>query len=74
MKQINIKTEYIKLDQFLKLAGVTGSGGESRLFISNNCIIVNGEEEVRRGRKLRQDDLIEINGETYKIIQTGEVK
>ena len=74
MKNINITTEYIKLDQFLKLSGITGTGGESRVFISENEIYVNGELEERRGRKLRQDDLIKIGGETYKINSSGETK
>lgn len=72
MKNIYITTEYIKLDQFLKLADITGSGGESRSFINNNKIIVNEEPENRRGKKIRNGDVIIINDVSYKIIQAGE--
>jgi len=74
MKSIPITTEYIKLDQFLKLAGITGTGGESRAYIAENKILVNGEEEQRRGRKLRPGDIINVQDEQYKIFQPGETK
>jgi S4 domain protein YaaA len=74
MKNIGISTEYIKLDQFLKLAGIIGSGGESRDFIAQKKIIVNGELESRRGKKLRDGDIIDIDGFTYKISRIGEEK
>jgi ribosome-associated protein len=72
MKKIVIRTEYIKLDQFLKLADIVGSGGEAKLFIQNEAILVNGSREERRGRKLRNGDQITVNGMTYVIEQAGE--
>jgi S4 domain protein YaaA len=74
MKNIGISTEYIKLDQFLKLAGIIGSGGEARDFIAQKKIIVNGELESRRGKKLRDGDIISIESFTYKISRNGEEK
>lgn len=71
MKKIIIKTEYIKLDQFLKLSGISGSGGEARAYIEDNVILVNGEREERRGRKLRNRDEISIGNEIYVIEQAG---
>lgn len=62
MKKIDIQTEYITLGQFLKLADVIQSGGEAKWFLSENEIIINGENENRRGKKLRHNDQIEING------------
>lgn len=62
MKSVKIKTEYITLGQLLKFADVISSGGYEKIFIQENSILVNGEEEKRRGRKLRSGDKIEVNG------------
>lgn len=72
MNNVTITTEYIKLDQFLKLASITGSGGEARAFIQENEIFVNGELENRRGKKLRDGDTVIIKGLVYSIVQAGE--
>ncbi len=62
MRKVKIKTEYITLGQLLKFADVIHSGGYEKIFIQENNILVNGEEEKRRGRKLRSGDKIEVNG------------
>lgn len=72
MEDVSIRTEYIKLDQFLKLADIVGTGGEARFFIADNTLLVNGEEEKRRGRKLRDGDTVLISGKTYRVVQAGE--
>lgn len=71
MKKILINTEYIKLDQFLKLAEIVNSGGEARFYIMENPILVNGESENRRGRKLRPGDIVKIPEGTFEIGQAG---
>ena len=71
---VPITTEYIKLDQFLKLSQIVGSGGEARLFIFENDIFVNNEKENRRGRKLRPGDFVMVLGKEYHITQAGESK
>ncbi len=71
MEKISITTEYIKLDQFLKLANLVSSGGEARFFIEEQEILVNGENEKRRGKKLREGDLVELKGQTFMIVQNG---
>lgn len=60
MKQISIETEYIKLDQFLKLAGIVQTGGQAKMLISEGSIIVNNEVVIQRGKKIKKDDIIEI--------------
>jgi ribosome-associated protein len=55
--------EYIKLDQFLKLAQITMTGGEAKAMILEGLVKVNGEVELRRGRKLRHGDRVEVEGE-----------
>lgn len=67
MKKININSEFIKLEQLLKMVDLISSGGEAKSFLFNNKIEVNDELEIRRGRKLRSGDVIKILNETYKI-------
>ena len=62
MEKVTINSEYITLGQLLKFADVISSGGYEKIFIQENTILVNGEEEKRRGRKLRSGDKIEVNG------------
>ena len=62
MSEIKISTEYITLGQFLKLADVIQSGGMAKWFLSEHEVFINSELDVRRGRKLRVGDKIEIPG------------
>ncbi|HNZ77982.1 MAG TPA: S4 domain-containing protein YaaA [Bacilli bacterium] len=52
MTKITIKTEYITLGQFLKYVGVIDSGSQAKAFLQDQIVLVNGEAEQRRGRKL----------------------
>ncbi|MFD1019404.1 S4 domain-containing protein YaaA [Thalassobacillus hwangdonensis] len=61
-EKIEISTEYIQLQQFLKLANVVESGGMAKMFLSEYEVYVNGELEDRRGRKLYVEDQVEIPG------------
>ena len=56
-----ITTEYITLQQFLKMNDIISSGGEA------NEVSVNGEREDRRGRKLYPGDEVSVNGRTVRI-------
>lgn len=59
--------ETIKLDQFMKLANLVSTGGEAKHLIRSGEVTVNGEEETRRGRKLRSGDVVTFAGEDYVI-------
>lgn len=73
MKDLVIRTEYIQLDQALKLAGLVGSGGEAKAAIQGGSVLVNGATETRRGRKLRPQDVIEFDGIVMRIAwKTGD--
>ena len=61
----------IALDMFLKLANVVQSGGQAKHLIQSGGVLVNGEVEVRRGRKLRPGDSVEVNGEQFVIESDG---
>lgn len=56
----SISTDFIKLDSFLKLANLVGSGGEAKILIADGEVSVNGETELRRGRKLYPGDVVTI--------------
>lgn len=51
MKEIEINTDIIKLDQLLKFAGITQTGGESKILINKGKVMVNGEIIKQRGKK-----------------------
>lgn len=60
MTEVQIDTEYITLGQFLKAADVIQTGGMAKWFLSEYEVFVNGEQDQRRGRKLRTGDKVEI--------------
>lgn len=62
-----IETEYITLGQLLKFSGLAGSGGDIKYLLSTLDILVNGEEERRRGKKLYPGDVIVIDGQEIVI-------
>ncbi|WP_207640977.1 RNA-binding S4 domain-containing protein [Desulfofalx alkaliphila] len=59
IKEVPIK-DSIKLDQFLKWAGITGTGGQSKILINDKRVKVNGKVENKRGRKILPGDIIEV--------------
>ena len=67
MTTIEITTEYIKLDAFLKFAGAVGTGGEAKLLIEDGQVKVNGEVCTMRGKKLRPGDTVDLNGEDFTV-------
>lgn len=67
MKEIAILTEYITLGQFLKYVGIIYSGALAKEFLAENTVLVNNEEENRRGRKLYPGYEIIVLGQKYKV-------
>lgn len=67
MEIIKIREEYITLGQALKAAGLVDSGVTAKLVIQDGLVKINGEVEVRRGKKLYGGEIIEFNGENVKI-------
>ncbi len=63
--EIKIETDYITLGQFLKFANVIDSGFLAKSFLLEHKILVNNELENRRGRKLRDKDLIDIDDSLF---------
>ncbi|MCI6235678.1 MAG: RNA-binding S4 domain-containing protein [Lachnospiraceae bacterium] len=67
MDQIEIKDEFIKLGQALKLAGIAESGVDAKIMIEEETVKVNGETETRRGRKLYDGDAVEARGMSFMV-------
>ena len=65
--KITLKDEFIKLGQALKAARLVESGAEAKEVIQEGKVLVNGEVESRRGKKLYAGDLVTFNGEEIKI-------
>jgi ribosome-associated protein len=65
---VKIHTEYIKLDQLLKLHNVCQSGGEAKMMIQDELVKLNGNVVTERGKKIRNQDVISIEGiEDFKV-------
>ena len=64
---MKIATEFIKLDSFLKAVNAVGSGGEAKIIIAGGEVRVNGEVELRRGRKLHPGDRVNVGKESFQV-------
>ena len=57
----------ITLGQALKAASITGTGGEAKVLVQMGEVLVNGEVETRRGRRLREGDVVEVGEERLEV-------
>ena len=69
MEEIKIYTEYIKLDDLLKFAGILGSGGQAKAVILDGFVKVDGEVCLIRGKKLRGGEIVEFQENKIKVIK-----
>lgn len=67
-EEIQIHTEFIKLQDLLKFAGAVETGGDAKLIIQEGRVCVNGEPCTMRGRKLRSGDKASIDGELELVV------
>ncbi|GIO39259.1 MULTISPECIES: S4 domain-containing protein YaaA [Paenibacillus] len=73
MQSVQISSEYIKLDQFLKLADCISTGGMAKALIQDGAVKVNGEAELRRGRKLYNGDVVEVeDAGAFQVVRSEE--
>ena len=72
MPEITIRTDTIRLSQFLKLANVAQDGVEAKFLILDGMVKVNGNIETRRGRKLKAGDRVEIQGITLEVTTSSQ--
>ena len=72
VSDIPMPDKFIKLSQFLKLNDLVQSGGEAKHLIQAGYVLVNGELELRRGRKLYTGDQVTFSERTYEVALDGE--
>lgn len=65
---LEIRGDYIQLDQLLKATGLVRSGGEAHGEISAGLVRVDGQVELRKRAKLRRGQRVEYAGETVELI------
>jgi ribosome-associated protein len=68
MQEIKIETEFIKLDQLLKLVDVASTGGHAKYLIQEGYIKINGNIEYQRGKKIKPGDILEAEGKKIKVL------
>lgn len=59
--------DFIKLDQFLKVTNTVPSGGAAKILIRSGEVSVNGEMELRRGRKLYDQDVVTVDDTSFTV-------
>ena len=69
MEVIKLREDFIKLGQALKAAGLVESGVEAKIVILDGEVLVNGETEYQRGKKLYEGDMVSFRGEEIKIVK-----
>ena len=67
VRDLPIRGESIRLGQALKLSGLAESGGEARALVEDGAVTVNGEVETRRGRQLRDGDVVALGDDALRI-------
>ena len=67
MTDMTITTEFIKLQDLLKLANLVGTGGEAKIVIQEGEVSVNGEVCTMRGKKIRPGDTVSYDGEELTV-------
>ena len=68
-KSIKLRKDepFITLGVLLKITGIIDTGGQAKFFLAENTVLVNGEGENRRGRKLYHGDLIQVGKQAFSI-------
>ena len=62
MAKVYIHTDFIKLQQVLKPAGLIDQGSDVKYYLSQNMVYVNNELATERGKKVRHGDIGEVKG------------
>ena len=65
--EVTIRDEVIRLGQFLKLAGLADSGATAKALVEEGEVLVNGEAERRRGRRLRRGDVVVVGPDAVRL-------
>lgn len=66
-EEIKISGEFIRLDALLKFAAVVGTGGEAKYLVQEGMVELNGEVCTQRTKKIREGDVVSVNGESFLV-------
>lgn len=71
MEEISLREgdDYIKLGQLLKKANMMSSGVDAKMVILDGLVSINGEVELRRGKKIYPGDVVTFEGESVKVVR-----
>lgn len=68
IKELKLESEYIKLDQLLKVSEVAVTGGHAKILILNGEVKVNQNIVTQRGKKIKVGDIVEVEGIQIKVV------
>lgn len=68
MREVILKKQPVELHKILKFEGMVPSGGVAKMAIVSGDVLVNGEVETRKRKKMFAGDVIEFNGETIRLV------
>lgn len=71
MRDVILKSQPVELHKILKFEGLVPSGGVAKLAIESGDVLVNGEVETRKRKKIVAGDIIEFNGEKIHLVVIG---
>ena len=69
--QVVLRSQPVELYKILKFEGLASSGAEAKQLIDDGLVLVNGEPEYRRRRKIMDKDWIQFEGQQYRMIADG---
>lgn len=65
--QIEIEEQPIELYKLLKIANLVSGGGEAKMLISQGYVLLNGEQEIQKRKKIFHGDIVEFNGDLIEL-------
>lgn len=68
INQVEITTEFIELNKFLKFENIVESGGHAKLVIADGQVRLNGKVQMQTRKKVRDGDIVEVAGEKYQVV------
>ena len=68
MRDVVLNTEPVELYKILKFEGLVHSGGVAKLAIESGDVLVNGQVETRKRKKMVGGDVIEFNGVSIRLV------
>ncbi len=67
-QEFELRGEYIELIKLLKVTGLCQTGGEAKVVTGDGLVKVDGEVETRKKKKIRQNQVVEYEGNTIKVV------